>query len=77
MDTSFFSGKPERKRTLGRPRHRCDIIKMDLKEMGWESVDWIPVALDTSMVAQKCVVMVLTGLYRLRVGFIGGILGVL
>jgi len=50
---------------------------MDLKEMGWEGVDWIPVARDTPMVVQKCVVMVLTGLYRLRVGFIGGILGVL
>jgi len=22
----FFSGKPERRRTLGRPRHRCDIV---------------------------------------------------
>jgi hypothetical protein len=47
---------------------------MDLKEMGWEGVDWIPMALDTPMVVQKYVVKVLTGLYRLRIGFNGGIL---
>ena len=29
-------GKPERKRPLGRPRHRWDDnIKMDLQEVGW------------------------------------------
>ena len=69
-----FAGKPEGKRPLGRPRHRCDIVEMNLKEMGWEGVDWIPVALDTPMVVQKCVVIVLIGLYRLRIGFSGGIL---
>jgi len=69
-----FSGKPEGKRSLGRPRHRCDIVKMDLKEMGWEGMNWIPVALDTPMVVQKYVVKVLTGLYCLRIGFSGCIL---
>ena len=40
-------GKPERKRPLGRPRRRWeDNIKMDLKEIGWEDVDWIDVAQD-------------------------------
>jgi hypothetical protein len=30
-------GKPEGKRTLGRPRHRwVDNIKMDLREIGWD-----------------------------------------
>jgi hypothetical protein len=29
------------KRTLGRPRHR-----RDLKEIGWEGVDWIHLAQD-------------------------------
>jgi hypothetical protein len=29
--------KPERKRPLGRPRHRWeDEIRMDLREIGWE-----------------------------------------
>jgi hypothetical protein len=32
--------KPERKRQLGRPRHRWeDIITMDLQEVGWRA--WI------------------------------------
>jgi hypothetical protein len=34
--------KPERKRPLGRPRHRWeDGIRMDLRETSWGSVDWI------------------------------------
>jgi hypothetical protein len=33
-------GKPEGKRPLGRPRHRWkDGIRMDLREIGWGSVD--------------------------------------
>jgi hypothetical protein len=32
---------------LRRPRHRWeDNIRMELKEIGWESVDWIHVAQD-------------------------------
>jgi hypothetical protein len=35
-------GKPEGKRSLGRPRRRwVDNIKMDLREIGWGGVDWI------------------------------------
>jgi hypothetical protein len=35
-------GKPERKRPLGRPRRRwLDNIKIDLKEIKWNSMDWI------------------------------------
>jgi hypothetical protein len=31
-------GKPEGKRTLGRPRHRWEgNIKMDLQEVGWRA----------------------------------------
>jgi hypothetical protein len=34
-------GKPEGKRPLGRPGHRWeDNIAMDLKEVGWNGVDW-------------------------------------
>jgi hypothetical protein len=40
-------GKPERRRPLGRPRHRWeDVIRMDLMEIGWGSVDWIQLAQD-------------------------------
>jgi len=36
--------KPEGKRPLGRPRHRWeDNIKMYLKEIGYEGVNWIHV----------------------------------
>lgn len=34
--------KPQGQKTVGGPRHRClDNNKMDLKEIGWESVHWI------------------------------------
>jgi hypothetical protein len=37
-------GKSEEKRSLGRPRCRWeDDIKLDLREIGWEGVDWIHV----------------------------------
>jgi hypothetical protein len=40
-------GKPEGKRSLGRPRRRrVDSIKMDLVEIGWGGVDWIGLAED-------------------------------
>jgi hypothetical protein len=40
-------GKPEGKRPLGRPRRRwVDNIKMDLREIGWDGMDWIDLALD-------------------------------
>jgi hypothetical protein len=40
-------GKPEGKRSLGRPRHRWeDGMRMDLRENGWGSVDWIQLAQD-------------------------------
>jgi hypothetical protein len=40
-------GKPEGRRPLGRPRRRCvDNIKMDLRETGWDGMDWIDMAQD-------------------------------
>jgi hypothetical protein len=40
-------GKPEGKRPLGRPRRRwVDNIIMDLRELGWDGVDWIDLAQD-------------------------------
>jgi hypothetical protein len=35
-------GKPEGKRPLGRPIRRwVDNIKVDLREIGWDGMDWI------------------------------------
>jgi hypothetical protein len=40
-------GKPEGKRSLGRPRRRwVNNIKIDLLEIGWGGEDWIGLALD-------------------------------
>jgi len=39
--------KPEGKEPLRRPRRRWkDNIRMDLREIGWEVVDWIHLAED-------------------------------
>jgi hypothetical protein len=41
-------GKPERRRSLGRSRRRwVDNIKMDLRERGWDGMDWIDLVQDT------------------------------
>jgi hypothetical protein len=40
-------GKPKGKGPLERPRHRWEGgIKMDLREMGWQGVEWIHLAQD-------------------------------
>jgi hypothetical protein len=40
-------GNPEEKRPLGRPRRRwVDNIKLDLREIGWDGMDWIDLAQD-------------------------------
>jgi hypothetical protein len=44
---NILVGKPERKRPLCRPRRRWEVnIRMCLREIGWEVVDWIHVAQD-------------------------------
>jgi hypothetical protein len=38
-------GKPEGKRPLGKPRRKwVDSIKIDLREIGWDGMDWIDLA---------------------------------
>jgi hypothetical protein len=38
-------GKPEGKTPLGRPRRRwVDNIKVDLREIGWDDMDWMDLA---------------------------------
>jgi hypothetical protein len=38
-------GRPEGKRPVERPRSRwVDNIKMDLREIGWDGMDWIDLA---------------------------------
>jgi hypothetical protein len=44
---TVLMGKPEGKRPLRRPRRRWENgIRMDLREIGWGSVDWIQLAQD-------------------------------
>jgi hypothetical protein len=41
----ILAGKPEGKRPLGRPRCRwVDNIKIDLREIAWDGMDWIDLA---------------------------------
>jgi hypothetical protein len=41
----ILMGKPEGKRPLGRPRRRLvENIKMDIREIGWDGMDWIDLA---------------------------------
>jgi hypothetical protein len=43
----IFVGTPEGKRPLGRPRHGwMDNIKIDIRELGLDGVDWIDLAED-------------------------------
>jgi hypothetical protein len=40
-------GNPEGKRLLGRPRRRwVDNIKTNLREIGWDGMDWMDLAQD-------------------------------
>jgi hypothetical protein len=40
-------GKPKGKRPLRRPRRRgVDNIKIDLREIGWDGMDWIDLSQD-------------------------------
>jgi hypothetical protein len=49
--------RPERKRSLGRPRHSwVDNVKMNLREIGWGGMDWIDLAQD----GDQCRVLVNT-----------------
>jgi hypothetical protein len=43
----FLVGEPEGKRPLGRSRHRwLDNIKMDLRDIGWDVMEWTDLAQD-------------------------------
>jgi hypothetical protein len=44
-------GKPEGKRPLARSRRMwVDNMKMDLREIGWDNMDWIDLAYDRDLV---------------------------
>jgi hypothetical protein len=44
---NILTGKPEDKRPLGNTRRRWeDNIRMDLREIRWEGVDWTQLAQD-------------------------------
>jgi hypothetical protein len=40
----ILARKPEGKRPHRKPRQRCEGIRMDLRETGWEGVDWMHLA---------------------------------
>jgi hypothetical protein len=43
----ILMGNPEGKRTLGRPRRRwVNTIEMNIREIGWDGMDWIDLAQD-------------------------------
>jgi hypothetical protein len=43
----ILMGKPEGKRPLGKPRRRwVDNIKIDLRQIGWDGMDWFNMAQD-------------------------------
>jgi hypothetical protein len=43
----IFAGKPEGKRPLGRSRlRRVDNIKIDLREIEWDGMEWIDLVQD-------------------------------
>jgi hypothetical protein len=47
MACRILVGNPEGKRPLGKPRRRwVDNIKMDLREIEWDGIDWIDLAQD-------------------------------
>jgi hypothetical protein len=47
MRIGYSVGNPEGKRPLGKPRCRwVDNIRMDLREIEWDVVDWIDTAQD-------------------------------
>jgi hypothetical protein len=43
---NILVGRPEGRRPLGRPGRRWEDIKMDLREIGFQDVDWIHWAQD-------------------------------
>jgi hypothetical protein len=54
---SILVGKPEGKRPLGRPRRRWDdIIRMDLREIGWGGMCWVHLVQDRD----QCRALVIT-----------------
>jgi hypothetical protein len=47
MRTKMLVGKPEGKRPLGWPNCRSeDTFRINLKDIGWEGVDWMHLAQD-------------------------------
>jgi hypothetical protein len=48
-------GKPEGKRPIGRPRRRwVDNTELDLREIGWDGMDWIELAQDRDQWRGSC-----------------------
>jgi hypothetical protein len=65
ITSNILVGKPKGKSSLGRPRRKLgDNIRMELREIGWEIVDWIHRAWDRD----RCLDLVNTAM-NLRVSY--------
>jgi hypothetical protein len=42
----LFIRTPERMRPFGKPRHRGEGFRMDLREIGWEGLEWMHLVQD-------------------------------
>jgi hypothetical protein len=54
----YWWGKPEGKRPLGRRRRGGNNIKIDLREMEWDGMDWIDLAQDRDQALVNTVINV-------------------
>jgi len=60
-------GKPEGKKPLGRPRSGWDgNIRMDVREIGWEGVDWMHLAQDMDQLQAVVNTVMNFGFYKRR-----------
>jgi hypothetical protein len=61
-------GKPEGTKPLGRPRRRWeDNIRMDLKEIGWQDLEWLHLAQDRDQLRAPATGLLLPLMYITKI----------
>jgi hypothetical protein len=73
MHTKGWTEKPQGKRPLATSRRRWDDIKMDLREIEWEGVDWTHLAQDRNQwwVHINTVMNIRVGIYSVSKQIVG------